>query len=301
MLLLRWLRVTGACVAAPLVLALVALVWGGRAPLAQVAAPEPAPLTVAPLAPERERALKPGNTFKDCSRCPEMVVVPGGTFMMGSPASEVGRQINEGPQHRVTIARPFAVSRFAVTSEEWQACAAQRGCRDDADDNWGDRHPVTGPAWNDAQSYLTWLSKLTGKSYRLLSEAEYEYAARAGTQTAYPWGDAIGSGHATCHACGSDWDNKTPARGGSFAPNKFGLYDMVGNVQSFVEDCWHDTYRGAPADGAAWTRGDCATRVVRGGSWARNPVELRSASRGMNGTISRYPDLGFRVGRALDR
>jgi formylglycine-generating enzyme required for sulfatase activity len=296
--LLRWLRVGSVGRAATI---LLALAWVDRVPLAQCASPEAAPLTVAPLAPNRERGLKPGNTFKDCSRCPEMVVVPGGSFMMGSPATEQGRETTEGPQHRVTIARPFAVSRFAVTSEEWQACAAQRGCRDDADDGWGDRHPVTGPAWNDAQSYVTWLAKLTGKSYRLLSEAEYEYAARAGTQTAYPWGDAIGAGNASCHACGSEWDNKTPARGGSFPPNKFGLYDMVGNVQSFVEDCWHDSYEGAPKDGAAWTRGSCLDRVVRGGSWARNPAELRSASRGPHGTIDRYPDLGFRVARALER
>jgi len=229
------------------------------------------------------------------------VVVPAGSFLMGSPESERGREPSEGPQHRVTFQRPFAVSKFHVTSQEWQACVAQRGCREDADDGWGGQHPVTGPSWNDAQSYVTWLSKLTGKPYRLLSEAEYEYAARAGAQTAYPWGNEADTANANCYACRSKWDNKGPAPVGSFAANTFGLHDMAGNVQSFVEDCYHDNYDGAPADGSAWTSGDCFTRVVRGGSFARNPTELRSASRGINGTIDRYPDLGLRVARTLER
>jgi formylglycine-generating enzyme required for sulfatase activity len=254
-----------------------------------------------PWSLEQERALKPKATFKDCAECPEMIVVPAGSFMMGSPATEADRNNNEGPLHRVTIARPFAVSKFTVTSKEWQVCVQQRGCRDDADDGWGDLYPVTGPAWNDAQSYLTWLSKLTGKAYRMLSEAEYEYATRAGTRTAYPWGDKISTGNANCYACGTQWDNKKPAPVGSFAPNRFGLYDMVGNVQSFVEDCYHDSYTGAPMDGSSWTIGDCRSRVVRGGSFARNGTELRSAARQEHGTIDRYPNLGFRVTRALVR
>ena len=253
------------------------------------------------LSPVQDRALKPRDTFKDCTECPAMIIVPAGSFVMGSPATETDRRINEGPQHRVTIAKQFAVSKFALTSKEWQVCVTQRGCHEDADDGWGERYPVTGPSWNDAQSYLTWLSKLTGKSYRLLSEAEYEYVARAGTQTAYPWGSEIGTGNASCYACGSQWDNKQPAPVGSFAPNRFGLYDMVGNVQSFVEDCYHDTYAGAPTDGSPWITGDCQSRVVRGGSFARNGLELRSAARQPHGTMDRYPDLGFRVARALDR
>ncbi len=253
------------------------------------------------LSPEREHTLQPKDRFKECDVCPEMVVVPAGSFMMGSPATESDRNINEGPQHRVTISRPFAVSKFVVTSKEWQACVQRRGCRDDADDGWGDRHPVTGPSWNDAQSYLIWLSKLTGKSYRLLSEAEYEYVTRAGTKTEYIWGAKAGSGNANCYTCGSQWDNKRPAPVGSFAPNRFGLFDMVGNVQSFVEDCYHDNYIGAPTDGSAWTTGDCHWRVVRGGSFARNATELRSAARQPHGTMDRYPDLGFRIARALDR
>jgi formylglycine-generating enzyme required for sulfatase activity len=262
---------------------------------------EPEPLTLTPLAEEREKALGPGDGFRECNLCPDMVVVPAGSFLMGSPETEPGREPSEGPQHRVTIARPFAVAKFAVTSAEWQACVRERGCRDDADDGWGARAAVTGPSWNDAQSYATWLSKRTGKTYRLLSEAEYEYAARGGTETAYAWGEAAGTGHADCAGCGSRSGNNRPAPVGAFAPNGFGLHDMTGNEQSFVEDCWHDTYDGAPSDGAAWTRGgDCGTRVVRGGSWASNPVELRSASRSISGTSDRYPIIGFRVARTLE-
>jgi formylglycine-generating enzyme required for sulfatase activity len=265
------------------------------------ASAEPEPLTLTPLAEEREKALGPGDGFRECNLCPDMVVVPAGSFLMGSPETEPGREPSEGPQHRVTIARPFAVAKFAVTSAEWQACVRERGCRDDADDGWGARAAVTGPSWNDAQSYATWLSKRTGKTYRLLSEAEYEYAARGGTETAYAWGEAAGTGHADCAGCGSRSGNNRPAPVGAFAPNGFGLHDMTGNEQSFVEDCWHDTYDGAPSDGAAWTRGgDCGTRVVRGGSWASNPVELRSASRSISGTSDRYPIIGFRVARTLE-
>lgn len=253
------------------------------------------------LSPLQDRTLKPKDTFKDCVECPEMIVVPAGSIIMGSPATETDRGVDEGPQHRITIRQRFAVSKFAITSKEWQTCVSQRGCRDDADDGWGERHPVTGPSWNDAQSYVTWLAKLTGRSYRLLSEAEYEYATRAGSQTAYPWGNEIGNGNASCYTCGSQWDNKQPAPVGSFAPNRFGLYDMVGNVQSFVEDCYHDTYVGAPTDGSAWVSDDCQSRVVRGGSFARNGMELRSAARQPHGTTDRYPDLGFRVARALNR
>ncbi len=271
------------------------------APRSAPAEPELAPLELTPLAHEREQGLEPGDGFRECSLCPEMVVVPAGSFLMGSPESEPGRQPSEGPQHRVTIARPFAVAKFAVTAAQWQACARERGCRDDADDGWGAHSAVTGPSWNDAQSYVTWLSKRTGKLYRLLSEAEYEYAARAGAQTAYAWGETAGTGHADCAGCGPGSNTNHPAPVGTFAPNGFGLYDMTGNEQSFVEDCWHETYDGAPADGTAWTRGgDCGTRVVRGGSWASNPVELRAASRSISGTSDRYPIIGFRVARTLE-
>jgi formylglycine-generating enzyme required for sulfatase activity len=155
-------------------------------------------------------------------------------------------------------------------------------------------------SWDDAKAYVAWLSKKTGKSYRLLSGSEYEYATRAGTQTAYPWGNAVGRNNANCHACGSQWDARETAPVGSFAANRFGLYDMVGNVREWMEDCYHDTYNGAPADGSAWIEGaNCYNRVVRGGSFLLAPAFLRSASRYWFTTDYRLRYLGFRVARTL--
>ena len=155
-------------------------------------------------------------------------------------------------------------------------------------------------SWDDAKAYVAWLSKKTGKSYRLLSAAEYEYATRAGTQTAYPWGNAVGTNNANCHACGSQWDARQTAPVGSFAANGFGLYDMVGNVREWTEDCYHDTYSGAPADGSAWIEGaDCSSRIVRAGSWFFAPAFLRSAKRYWFTTDYRLNYLGFRVARTL--
>jgi formylglycine-generating enzyme required for sulfatase activity len=185
------------------------------------------------LTVEAERALKPRDSFRECAKgCPQMVVVPAGEFMMGSPANEKGRDGAEGPQHNVLIAHPFAVSRFDVTFEEWDACAAYGDCDPHMmDAGWGrGRQPVINVTWDDAQRYVAWLSRMTGKPYRLLSEAEWAYAARAGTSTPYPWGPEIGNRNANCNHCGSQWDSKRPAPVGSFAPNQFGLYDMHGNV-----------------------------------------------------------------------
>jgi formylglycine-generating enzyme required for sulfatase activity len=250
-----------------------------------------------------EQALKPGRSFKDCATdCPEMVVMPAGSFTMGSPAGEAGRQITEAPQYNVTIAKPFAVSKFAVTFAQWDACAAQGDCSQHVDDHgWGrDRQPVINVSWDDAQRYVTWLSKITGKTYRLLTEAEYEYAARAGTQTAYPWGDEIGSNNANCAGCGSRWDAAQTAPVGSFAPNRFGLYDMAGNAWEWVEDCLHEDYDHAPADGSAWMTGDCGHHRLRGGSWASVADEIRSANRARAATDARLSIISFRIGRTLD-
>jgi formylglycine-generating enzyme required for sulfatase activity len=256
----------------------------------------------------QERALKAGDSFKEGADCPEMIVVPAGRFLMGAPAGQgfvrflVGSP--EHPQHEVTIAKPFAVAKFALTFDEWDACAAHGGCRSDVSDSeWGrGRRPVINLSWDDTQAYVKWLSSITGKAYRLLSEAEYEYAARAGSQTKYPWGHDItlnGKPMANCASCGSQWDGKQTAPVGSFAANAFGLYDMVGNVFEWTEDCWNPNYKGAPADGSAWTSGDCSRRVVRGGSWGFNSDFLRSALRSWitTGDWSRY--LGFRVARTL--
>ena len=257
----------------------------------------------------REQALKPGDYFKECAQdCPEMIVVPAGSLMMGAPTTESQAQLYaiETPQHAVTIAKPFAVSKYEVTFADWDACVAGSGCNgykpDDA--GWGrGQQPVIFINWEDAQQYVAWLSQVTGKTYRLLSEAEYEYATRAGTQTAYPWGDDIkvnGTARANCNGCGSKWDHTQTAPVGSFPPNKFGLYDMVGNLWEWTEDCFHSNYNGAPADGSAWiSGGDCSFRVVRGSSWGGSPAQLRSAYRLRFTFANRDYILGFRVARTL--
>jgi formylglycine-generating enzyme required for sulfatase activity len=253
----------------------------------------------------QEQSLKPGDNFRECAHdCPEMVVVPAGEFMMGSPPDEKGRHGNEDPQHRVFIARAFAVSRFELTFPDWDACVSVGGCLKEGralDGGWGrGTRPVIYVSWDDAQQYATWLSRMTGKTYRLLSEAEWEYAARAGTTTTYPWGNEIGNGHANCAGCSSqDGSNGGPALVGSFSPNAFGLHDMHGNVWEWVEDCYNDSYDRAPIDGGAWRTGDCGRRVVRGGSWIYDSEYARSAMRLAQQRANRDYTLGFRVGRTL--
>jgi len=269
------------------------------------------------LKPAAEQALKPGDSFRECAPrqqnidyCPDMVVVPAGSFEMGSPATDKSANTNEFPQHQVSIVKPFAVSRFAVTMAEWDACVAGGGCSGytPSDSGWGrGEQPAININWEDAERYVAWLAQMTGKPYRLLAEAEYEYAARAGTTTEYPEGDTIGKNNADCVGCGSNWDNQQTAPVGSFPANKFGLYDMVGNVWELTQDCYHPSYEidtpqgkvDAPTDGSAWITGDCTRRVVRGGSWYDSPVALRSASR-RGGTLEvRNDSLGFRVARSL--
>ncbi len=229
-----------------------------------------------------------------------MVVIPAGEFMMGSPDAEKGRDKDESPQHKVTIAKPFAVSKFEVTFDEWDTCIKFGGCAQVSNSNWGrGTRPVIDVTWHDAQQYVAWLSKMTGQTYRLLSEAEWEYATRAGSDTAYAWGDDIGKGNANCNGCGSQWDGKQTAPVGSFAANAFGLYDMHGNVWEWVQDCYQDNYNGAPTDGSAWISDNCANRVVRGGSWSNDPRNLRSAIRYGDATDRRNYSLGIRVGRTL--
>jgi formylglycine-generating enzyme required for sulfatase activity len=254
----------------------------------------------------QEQALKPGDSFKECATdCPEMIVVPAGSFVMGSLPTEKDHQTTEGPQHPVTISRPFAVSKYELTFADWSACVTGGGCNSYLPNNqgWGGgQQPVINVNWDDAQQYVAWLSKVAGKTYRLLSESEYEYATRAGTTTAYPWGDDIGNNNANCDGCGSKWDAKLTAPVGSFPPNKFGLYDMVGNVLEWTEDCVHTNYNGAPRDGAAWLEsdgGDCSNRVLRAGSWYDTQDILRSAARFGLSTESRLNTLGFRVARTL--
>ncbi len=252
------------------------------------------------LTAAKEQALKPGDSFKECAAdCPEMIIVPAGSFMMGGSTNV------EQPQHTVTFAKAFAVSKYELTFADWDACVTGGGCNGyrPNDQGWGrGKQPVINVNWEDAQQYVAWLSQVTGKRYRLLSEAEYEYAARAGTTTAYPWGDDIGKNNANCDGCDSKWDNQQTAPVGSFAPNKFGLYDMVGNVFEWAEDCVHKNYDGAPTNGSAWlveNGGDCSSRILRGGSWNVTPDSLRSAFRNGITTGSRYFSIGFRLGRTL--
>ena len=243
-----------------------------------------------------------GEVFRDCPHCPEMVVVPAGEFMMGSPSSEEGRFSNEGPQHRVTIGAAFAVGVYEVTFSEWDACASAGGCGGYLPDDWGwdrGRRPVIMVSWDDAQSYVAWLSRETGESYRLLSESEWEYVARAGTQTRYWWGDDIGRNRANCWVCGSRWDGESTAPVGSFAANAFGLHDVHGNVWEWVQDCWNDSYAGSPGDGSAWESGECSVGGLRGGSWDDYPGFLRAAVRNGLDTGIRFNYAGFRVARTF--
>ncbi|MGH6916250.1 MAG: formylglycine-generating enzyme family protein, partial [Geminicoccaceae bacterium] len=240
---------------------------------------------------------------RDCPECPEMVVVPAGEFIMGAPPGEPGRFDDEGPLHKVMIPRPFAVGRYEVRVEEWNACAAVSGCNTfPLAPGWAsDNRPVIKVNWYEAQEYVSWLSQRTGESYRLLSEAEWEYVARAGAAGAFWWGRDIGRDNANCHGCGSQWDNEQTAPVGSFPANAFGLHDTAGNVWEWIEDCWHDSYQGAPGDGSAWTTsGDCDWRVLRGGSWNDEQWVLRSALRDGNDRGHRSDDVGFRVARAID-
>ena len=262
----------------------------------------------APLSASAEHALKPKDSFKECERCPEMVMVPAGSFNMSSPRSEPKREPFEGSQHRVTISFPFAVGRFAVTFDEWDACVADGGCNGykPNDQGWGrGRLPVINVSWNDAKAYVAWLSRKTGKSYRLLSEAEREYITRAGTTTPFWLGSSISTQQANYNGnyvfnngLKGEYRQKTvPVE--SFAPNPWGLYQVHGNVMEWVEDCWNDSYGGAPTDGSAWTSGNCNSHVLRGGAWDSLPQFLRSADRRWDISVCRFTIIGFRVARTL--
>ena len=257
------------------------------------------------LSANAEKALKPLDVFQECGQCPKMVVVPSGDFMMGSLATDTAADTDEFPQHKVTIPEPLAVGQDEITFANWDTCYELGGCRIRPDDyGWGrGNRPVVDVNWSDAQQYVTWLSRQTGKKYRLLTEAEWEYAARAGTTTAYYWGDDVkkdGHAMADCFDCGSVWDDKQTAPVGSFPANAFGLHDTLGNVWEWVQDCYHDSYNAAPSDSSAWTESDCKEQVSRGGSWADlSQVLLRSAFRLRTPAVNRYTGLGFRVARDI--
>jgi formylglycine-generating enzyme required for sulfatase activity len=271
-------------------------------------------------------SVKPGSgqSFRDrtkdgqaCPDCPEMVVVPPGSFTMGSSRSEIAAlkkeyasdwYDSEGPQRRVTIARPFVVGRFEVTFAEWDACLMEGGCTHRPEDQgWGrGRRPVIDVSWNHiTQQYLPWLSRKTGKTYRLLTEAEWEYVARAGTTTPFWWGSSISPSQANYNGNYTylggpkgEYRQKTlPVD--SFASNPWGLYNVHGNISEWVQDCWNGSYNGAPTDGSARTTGDCDRRVVRGGAWGIYPWYLRSAGRDWGTSVYRSNVQGFRLARTL--
>ena len=253
-----------------------------------------APAATAPAIEPGRTSFKPGDTFRDCTDCPELVVLPAGSFDMGSTSEY------ENPIHRVTLAKPFAIGRHEVTLSEWDKCVDEGGCKYRPDDRgWGrGERPAVNLSWLDAKAFASWLSQKTGKAYRLPSEAEWEYAARAGTNTAYWWGRDVGSRQANCRECNAGEPQRTTPVG-SFRPNGFGLYDTAGNVAEWMEDCWNDNYRGAPHDGTAWMSGQCRMHVLRGGAFDSQARYLRSTSRFRYDTDVRYIANGFRVVREL--
>lgn len=255
---------------------------------------------------------EPGCVFRDWDMdgqqdlsLPEMVVIPAGTFMMGSPPAEPGRFRDEGPQHRVTIAQPFALGRYAVTQAEWQAVMG-----DHQSHFVGARNPVDSVSWDDTLRFIDALNGKIGLSgengYRLPSEAEWEYACRAGSTTPFWWGSVISPDRANYDATATyngsvtgEYRQRTVPVD-QFDPNPFGLYQVHGNVREWVQDCWNGTYDGAPPDGTAWTTGDCRRRVLRGGSWAFGPRNLRSALRDHCASAGlRSYTFGFRLARTL--
>jgi formylglycine-generating enzyme required for sulfatase activity len=253
-----------------------------------------------------------GKSFRDCPSCPDMVVVPAGEFLMGSPETERGRGKDEGPQHKVAIDQPFAVGKYEVTFAEWDACVADRGCSyKPSDEGWGrGRRPVINVSWSDTKQFTDWLSKKAGKDYRLLTEAEWEYAARGVTKTSEPstpffTGATISFKQANYDANftygpGSQGSYRQKTSDvGSFPRNSFGLYDMHGNVWEWVQDCYTPSYEGAPSDGSAVAAGKCDLRILRGGAWNYYPKLLRSAYRYSTPPEVRLNNFGFRVARAF--
>jgi formylglycine-generating enzyme required for sulfatase activity/class 3 adenylate cyclase len=251
----------------------------------------PAPAEAPVEAPKESSLPSPAAAPIAVQLRPEMASIPGGTFAMGSEDDP-----SEKPIHHVTV-KPFAISKFPVTVREWNACVAAKSCtyiptgKDDA--------PVANVSWSDAQQFVEWLSKVTQKPFRLPSEAEWEYAARGGTRTKFWWGDQLQADMANCKGCNEPYDTTQPLKVGSFKPNPLGLYDMGGNVDQWVDDCWHNNYQGAPSDGSAWIDNNCRSHVIRSGSWKNDPSYVRSSSRDHYDTSVRYPTHGFRVAYSL--
>ncbi len=289
------------------------------------------------LRPGSLGGLSAGTVFRDCEDCPEMLRVPTGRFQMGSPSHEADRKTNEGPMHEVRIDYALAVGKFEVTRGQWRQFLSESGrsgstgCTvfDTSQNKWvlqndkswrdpgfaqDDKHPVVCVKWNEVKAYAEWLGRKTGKRYRLLSEAEFEYVNRAGTSTPWFWGSdpqqacRYANNADTQYAqwrgwpgvtggakCDDGYANTGPV--GRYQPNVFGLYDTTGNVWEWTEDCWNEGYVGAPTNGAVWAAGDCTRRVVRGGSWVTLPANLRAAPRNWTSATAALNDRGFRLAR----
>jgi len=259
---------------------------------------------------------EPGSVFKDCNDCPELVVLPAGTFTMGTPDDELGRQDDEGPLHEVTFKKPFAISRFQVLQGEWNVWLKDTGyVMPDGDKRPGreciagkpryaitDRQPAVCMDYKEAQAYVAWLSKKTGKAYHMVSESEREYAARAGSAGPFPFPMDEGkeysiAKHANTYGPQDGFTYTSPA--GSYPANAFGVYDMHGNVYEWVADCRNNSYVGAPTDGSAWLTGNCDIQRIRGNDWTEAPIFSRSGNRNTMWPTSRGDWLGFRVAREL--
>jgi len=269
-------------------------------PAAAPTAPPAAKPTPAPAA--TPQAAKPAaapqvKEVKDCPACPALVELPRGEFTMGSNTDDP----SERPAHRVSLGRAFAIGKYEVTNEQWAACVAAAACAKlSGDEVTAKNAPARDLSWDDARQYVQWLSKTTGKSYRLPTEAEWEYAVRGGSTTRHWWGAQMVPGKANCKGCGEPWNQDGPANVGSFAPNPYGLYDMNGSVWEWVADCWHSTYKGAPEDGRAWDDANCRARVIRGGSWREGADYMLSSTRFKYDAGVRHSQNGFRVARDAD-
>lgn len=300
---------------------------------------QPSTLPTHPLSQEEECNLKPGQKFRECEGCPEMVVIGSGSFSMGSPDDEPGREMTEGIRRQVRIPVEIAMGETNITVDEFSSFVASTGytasqsCSSWDGKNWSDSsalswrhpsfpqtgaHPVVCVSWNDAVAFVGWLERRTAKAYRLPSEAEWEYAARAGSAKRYAFGDdekalcRFGNGadqtaETTIPGAAERWNAFAPCTDGyaytspvnSFPTNAFGLFDMIGNVTQWVEDCWHSDFDGAPSDGSPWLSGNCDIRVRRGGSWYYDPPHLRSATRQGLTINTAISNLGFRVARRI--
>lgn len=260
-------------------------------------------------------AAAPSKSLRDCADCPDMIVIPAGRFDMGTSDEDIrrwgvaptNRTIGwQQPQHRVTIAYRFALGATPVTRREYALFAREAGEKV-AGIGWEstglrqtDDDPVVRVSWDEAIAYAAWLSRRTGRQYRLPSEAEWEYAGRSGTTTAYWWGDDAGVDRTVCDDCGSAWDGKGTAPVRQFPPNPFGLYDMLGQIFEWTQDCWNDHYRGAPGDGSPWMTGDCAVHPSRGGSWNLDARIARASQRARDDHDYQGNMVGFRVARDLE-